>query len=97
MASAHGINCIPHVWGTQLNLAAGTHFLASAYHEPGRAEPKKLLLEYDRTENPLRDELYEVVVEVKNGEATVPTAPGLGVKIDRNALKQFDINETETR
>ncbi|WP_077341833.1 mandelate racemase/muconate lactonizing enzyme family protein [Pseudocolwellia agarivorans] len=97
MASAHGINCIPHVWGTQLNLAAGTHFLASAYHEPGRAEPKKLLLEYDRTENPLRDELYEVVVEVKNGEATVPTAPGLGVKIDRNALKQFDINETETK
>ncbi|WP_111977876.1 mandelate racemase/muconate lactonizing enzyme family protein [Algibacillus agarilyticus] len=97
LASTHGINMIPHVWGTQLNLAAATHFLASAYHEPGRAEPRDLLLEYDRTENPLRDELYSEMVEVKKGQATVPTAPGLGVTIDRNALKTFDINGTETR
>lgn len=97
LASANGINCIPHVWGTQLNLAAGTHFLASAYHEPGRATEKQLLLEYDRTENPLRDELYDVAINIKDGSATVPTIPGLGVSINLTAMKQFDINNTETR
>ena len=97
LASANGINCVPHVWGTQLNLAAATHFLASAYHEPGRAEEKQLMLEYDRTENPLRDELYSVAVHIEGGLASVPTAPGLGVNIDLNAIKQFDINNTETR
>lgn len=97
LASASGLNMIPHVWGTQLNLAAATHFLATGYAEPGRAEEKKLFLEYDRTENPLRDNLYSVEVEVTNGEAIVPTAPGLGVEIDLNALKEFDVCATETK
>ncbi|MBU3005295.1 mandelate racemase/muconate lactonizing enzyme family protein [Paraglaciecola arctica] len=97
LASASGLNMIPHVWGTQLNLAAATHFLATGYAEPGRAEEKKLFLEYDRTENPLRDSLYSVEVEVNNGEAIVPTAPGLGVEIDLNALREFDVCATETK
>lgn len=96
LASANGLNMIPHVWGTQLNLAAATHFLATSYHEPGRAEEKKLLLEYDRTENPLRDELYKVNVQVVDGQATVPTGPGLGVEIDTAKLKDFVVNQTET-
>jgi D-galactarolactone cycloisomerase len=97
IASANGLNMIPHVWGTQLNLAAATHFLATAYSEPGRAESKPLYLEYDRTENPLRDELYKVSIEVINGDAIVPNAPGLGVEIDENALTEFTISKTETK
>ncbi len=96
LASANGLNMIPHVWGTQLNLAAATHFLGTAYNEPGRAEEKKLFLEYDRTENPLRDELYKVNVQVIDGEAIVPTGPGLGVEIDTTKLKDFVVNQTET-
>lgn len=97
LASASGINMIPHVWGTQLNLAASTHFLATAYHEPGRAEEKPLFLEYDRTENPLRDELYKQTVSVTNGFAEVPTAVGLGVEIDTDMLKEFTVTTTETK
>lgn len=97
MASANGINVIPHVWGTQLNLAAATHFLASGYHEPGRAEEKPLFMEYDRTENPLRDEMYENQIKVVAGIAEVPTGPGLGVNVCPQALKRFDINSTETK
>ncbi|KMT64468.1 mandelate racemase/muconate lactonizing enzyme family protein [Catenovulum maritimum] len=96
LASANGLNMLPHVWGTQLNLAAATHFLATAYHEPGRAEEKQLLLEYDRTENPLRDDIYEVSVQVERGNAIVPTAPGLGVTINKSAMKEFEVNGTET-
>jgi len=97
IASASGLNMIPHVWGTQLNLAAATHFLATSYSEPGRSESKPLFLEYDRTENPLRDNLYKVSVEVKHGEAIVPTAPGLGVEIDNDALSEFIICTTESK
>lgn len=94
LASSFGINMIPHVWGTQLNLAAATHFLATAYHEPGRAEEKPLFLEYDRTENPLRDNLYKTSINVSQGVAHVPTAPGLGVEIDLDLLKEFCVSTT---
>ena len=97
LASASGLNMIPHVWGTQLNLAAATHFLATSYHEPGRKEAKELFLEYDRTENPLRDELYKKEVLVENGYAVVPNGPGLGVEIDEAALAQFTVNSTEAK
>ena len=97
LASASGLNMIPHVWGTQFNLAAAVHFLATGYHEPGRREEKKLFLEYDRTENPLRDELFTSKIEVLNGEAVVPTSAGLGVQIDENALTKFTVNSTESK
>ncbi|TLU64379.1 mandelate racemase/muconate lactonizing enzyme family protein [Thalassotalea litorea] len=96
LASAQGLNMIPHVWGTQLNLAAAVHFLATAYPEPGRAEEKKLLLEYDRTENPLRDQLYTRNISVVSGQAIVPSEPGLGVQIDLDMLKEFNVSTTET-
>ena len=97
VASAQGVNVVPHVWGTMLNLAAATHFLASAYHEPGRAEDGGLMLEYDRTPNPLRDELFQTPLQIDSAGAVVPTAPGLGVVVDPAALKDLRINETETQ
>ena len=96
IAAARGINTIPHVWGTQLNLAAATHFLSTGYSEPGRAEEKKLFLEYDRTENPLRDNIYKHSVTIENGEAQVPTKPGLGVEIDKTLMKDYVVSKTET-
>jgi len=97
IASAHGINVIPHVWGTMFNMAAATHFLATAYHEPGRQEPKQLLLEYDRTPNPLRDDIWDIKIEIKDGQALVPESAGLGVAINRDAMNEFDKNITETK
>lgn len=95
VASSMGINLVPHAWGTMLNLASATHLLASTYVEPGRAEVAEPLLEVDRTENPLRDTLYSTTLEIKNGRATVPTGPGLGVEVDVPAMKKFCIQETE--
>jgi D-galactarolactone cycloisomerase len=97
VASAMGVNVIPHCWGTMLNLAAATHFLASSYREPGRGEDGGAILELDRTPNPLRDELFETPVEIDQATVQVPTAPGLGVVVDRSALQSFQVNETEIR
>jgi D-galactarolactone cycloisomerase len=97
IASSHGINVVPHCWGTQLNLASGAHFLATTYVEPGRAEVAEPLLETDLTRNPMRDEMYLTAVKIAAGVATVPTGPGLGVEPDRQAMKQFCIQETEKK
>ena len=95
IASSLGINVVPHVWGTMLNLASATHFLASTYVEPGRSEVAPPLLELDRTPNPMRDEMYAVFPDISGGVIKVPLAPGLGVEPDRTAMKSFCIQETE--
>lgn len=97
VASALGVNVIPHCWGTMLNLAAATHFLASGYREPGRAEDGGFFLELDRSPNRFRDELFEVPVVIDNATVRVPTAPGPGVVVDRSAIPTFRVSETETR
>ena len=97
IASSLGVNLIPHCWGTMLNLAAATHFLASGYREPGRAEDGGSILELDRTPNPLRDELFEIPVDIDRATVHVPATPGLGVVVDRAALESFQVKETEIR
>lgn len=97
IASSHGVNVVPHCWGTQLNLAAATHFLASTYVEPGRAEVDAPLLETDLTVNPMRDEMYRTTVEIAGGVAKVPSGPGLGVEPDEGALDGFCVQKTEQR
>lgn len=95
IASSLGINTVPHCWGTQLNLACATHFLATTYVEPGRAEIAEPLLEKDLTPNPMRDEMYVVSIEVENGAVKVPTTPGLGVEPDREVVAKFCVQTTE--
>lgn len=97
IASSLGINVTPHCWGTMLNLAAATHFLAATCAEPGRAESPPRLLEYDRTPNPLRDDIFETAVVVRGGIARVPDQPGLGVAVDRSAMDPLLVQETETK
>lgn len=95
VASSLGINVVPHCWGTQLNLASATHFLATTYIEPGRAEVAEPLLEVDRTPNPMRDEIYAIGLEISRGAMKVPTAPGLGVEPDRDGIDRFCVQKTE--
>jgi D-galactarolactone cycloisomerase len=95
IASSLGINVVPHAWGTMLNLASATHFLASTYVEPGRGEVSQPLLEIDRTPNPMRDEMYSVSLDISDGKVIVPTSPGLGVEPDRSAMESYCVQKTE--
>ncbi|MGI9392184.1 MAG: mandelate racemase/muconate lactonizing enzyme family protein, partial [Parvibaculales bacterium] len=96
LASAHGKQVIPHIWGSHLNLAAAAHFLATSHSEPGRIEPQPLLLEYDNSQNPLHDIAYKKDMEISPEGATIPTAAGLGVEIDEGGIKKLTIEKTET-
>ena len=81
-----GANVTPHCWGTGIAFAAALHFAATLDPIPGRLRQPEPLLEMDRTENPLRARLTVPPFAVEDGAVTVPTAPGLGVEVDLDAL-----------
>ena len=97
VAASHGVNVVPHAWGTMLNLSAATHLLASGYQEPGRAAQNGLMLECDQSPSVLRDEMFETPLHIEDGIAHVPTSPGLGVAVDRSAMMSYRVQETEIK
>jgi D-galactarolactone cycloisomerase len=88
MATAHGVECVPHAWGSAVGLAATIHFLASIPDHPpclsrrpdagvragGESVPRSLGKE------PIRQ---------SGGKVTVPTAPGLGIEVDRAVIDRY--------
>ena len=95
LASAKGINVIPHCWGTQLNLACAAHFLATSSSEPGRAEAQSLRLEVDNSPNPMRTDMYLNIVNIEKGKVQVPKGLGLGVEPNLKEMEKFCIRKTE--
>ena len=90
MAEAFGVRCNPHVWGTGIAIAASLQLLAVLpAHTPVSLEPLEPLLEFDRTEHPIRQALLTQPIEHVGGIVTVPDGPGLGIEIDRAALARF--------
>ena len=49
------------------------------------------LMEYDQTENALREELTYPAIEIKNGMIEVPNRPGLGIDVDEAILAKYAI------
>lgn len=89
LARTHHLACWAHVWGTPVAQATALHFLGSLPETSALADVAPPLLEWDRTPNPLRDELSPDPPRAHGGEVVVPGAAGLGVEIDREALRRF--------
>ncbi len=89
MANAHGVRCVPHVWGTGVALAAALQLLAVLPRNPPCLHPEEPLLEFDRTEHPIRQAILKQPIEHVQGRVKVPDGPGLGIEIDRAALDRF--------
>jgi len=89
MAAVFGVRYIPHVWGTAIGLAAALQLIAVLPATPLRHTPREPLLEFDRSEHPFRQAVIKSPIEHKNGRVKIPTGPGLGIEIDRAALKRF--------
>jgi len=89
IAAAYGVTVIPHCWGLLINQAAAASALSMIADNPGRLEPAPLLLEHDRTEHPIRDAIFTLKHEVRNGVLHFNSAPGLGVDIDPTAMTRF--------
>jgi D-galactarolactone cycloisomerase len=92
MAAAFGVRYVPHVWGTGIALAAALQLLAVLPScTPPSLNPVEPMLEFDRTEHPIRAALLKVPIEHENGRVAVPTGPGLGIEIDEDALRRFRV------
>jgi D-galactarolactone cycloisomerase len=93
MALAYGLRYVPHVWGSGVALAAALQLLAvlPAFTPPS-LNPLEPILEFDRTEHPIRQALLTIPIEHTRGRVAVPQGPGLGIDIDRAALDRFRVH-----
>jgi D-galactarolactone cycloisomerase len=91
MASAFGVRCNPHVWGTGVTIAASLQLLAVVPEVPPGLFAVAPMLEFDCTEHPIRQAILCAPLEPQSGTITIPTGPGLGIDIDRKALQRFRV------
>ncbi|WP_435065179.1 mandelate racemase/muconate lactonizing enzyme family protein [Halobaculum sp. EA56] len=84
IGDAAGLATYPHVFGSAVALAASLQLLATL---PG--SPR---LEFDRTPNPIREELAVDPIRNEGTEVPVPDGPGLGVEIDPETLAEFRVD-----
>ena len=91
LASAHGVECIPHAWGSAIGLAATLHFLAALPDQPPSFRPMPPLLELEQCENPFRDLLSVEPIVQHGGKVQIPTGAGLGIEINRSVLDRYRV------
>ncbi len=89
LADIHHVRLVPHVWGTAVALAAGLQFHAILPPAPPSHEQRSPRLEFDQTYNPFRQEIVTRPIEHINGYIPVPQGPGLGITINRDALRTY--------
>jgi D-galactarolactone cycloisomerase len=91
LATSFGVLVIPHVWGSGVAVAAALQALATIPPTPFTARPVPLqnepMVEFDRSPNPLRDDLLTTPFRLVDGCLAIPTGPGLGVEIDMPRLE----------
>ena len=91
LASAHGVECVPHAWGSVIGVAATLHFLAALPDQPPSFRPVPPMFEFEQCENPFRDQLAKTPIVQKRGKIQIPASAGLGIDIDRNVLDRYRV------
>jgi len=84
LAADRGRIVVPHAWKTGLSIAAAVQLAA--------VTPNCPFIEYlppELTDSPLRRELVVGELPFVGGQIPLPETPGLGVELDRRALRRF--------
>ena len=90
LASAFGVECVPHAWGSA--MASPRRILPRGAAGPAAGLPADAADARVRADaQPLRDHLAKEPIEQKRGIVTVPTGPGLGIEIDREVLEKYKV------
>jgi L-alanine-DL-glutamate epimerase-like enolase superfamily enzyme len=84
MAEARGLTIVPHLWKSGISIATAAHIAATsancAFIE---------FLPAQLCESALRRELVSSELKMVDGVIPLPALPGLGVELNRDALKHF--------
>ena len=83
LAAERGAWCVPHCFGSGVNLVSSIHWMAAA--------PEAPFVEYPFTESPLRNELVSGIPLMKNGFVALPQRSGLGIEIDDAVVARFRV------
>jgi L-alanine-DL-glutamate epimerase-like enolase superfamily enzyme len=86
IAADRGRLVIPHCWKTGIGIAASAHLSAACGHSPYIE-----FLPAELSESPLRRELVQDELQMKNGRIELPQKPGLGVELNEEVLEQFTV------
>lgn len=89
LAELFGVEIVLHTWGSGIGIAAALQLLSNLDVTPGRLHEPELLLELDRTTNPLRDVLFIPHFNIEKDIIRVPNSPGLGVDINEELFKRY--------
>ena len=84
VAKERGLTMVPHIWKTGITIAAGIHLAAAHAHCP--------YIEFipaELCESALRKELLVQDFAMVDGKIPIPTKPGLGIELNRDALEKF--------
>jgi D-galactarolactone cycloisomerase len=88
MASAYGIETLPHVWGSSITVAAGLHVIAALPHTTPSLGRAPILVELDQAPNPFRSG----VAGLHTGpRMTVPEGAGLGIDVDPDFIRHYEV------
>jgi L-rhamnonate dehydratase len=83
LAHRRGAWCVPHCFGTGVNLAASAQWMASAEEAP--------FLEYPVTHSPLRNDLVTFLPQMVDGMVVPGDRPGLGIALDQPTIDRFRV------
>ncbi len=81
LADAENVQCVPHAFGSAIAIAASLQVIATIPGEP--------MLEFDRTPNPIRDDLGVNPITNDGDLVAIRDEPGLGIEIDETVLESF--------
>ena len=96
LATSYGVPIIPHTWGSGIGIHVALQFIASLESLPGRLIEEPFLIEFDQTENKIRDYLTTPKIKIVDGMIEIPEEPGFGVDVDERFLHDFTYNENIT-
>jgi len=84
LAASLGVRVVPHLWKTGISIAAAAHLAA--------VSPNCDYIEFlpaELSASPMRKDLTSDDLQMIDGQLPLPTKPGLGVELNRDALERY--------
>lgn len=85
LARSHGVRLAAHSWSDAIAIAANAHAVSAA--------PNGLTVEMDCTANPFVHNLLTAPLTVSDGRLDLGDVPGLGVKVDMEAVERWRMED----
>ena len=91
LSSTKGVKVIPHTWGSGIAFYTAINFISNLEPIPGRLYNEDAYIEYDRTENKIRENIIKDNIIMRDGYISVNDKPGLGIDVDETYLNEIKI------